>query len=116
MFQLSKNEFSGLMFQIGTSKKGRGGTRKLPYVFTEHGVAMLSGVLKSKRAIIVNIQIIRAFIMLKQTLSGVRDLRLKSEDMERKYDKQFQAVFEAIRRLIQKEEKPKKIMGFSDKK
>ncbi|MFH1182719.1 MAG: hypothetical protein V1690_00450 [Candidatus Moraniibacteriota bacterium] len=77
---------------------------------------MLSGILKSKRAIMVNIQIVRAFIMLKQTLSDIRSLQLKIEDMERRYDKQFRVIFEAIRRLIQEEEKPKKVMGFCDRK
>ena len=114
MFRLSRKEFSDLMFQFGTSSWG--GTRKLPRAFTEHGVAMLSGILKSKRAVNVNIQIIRAFIILKQTLSDIRSLRLKIEDMERKYDKQFQIVFKAIRRLIQEEEKPKKAMGFTAEK
>lgn len=113
-FRLSRSEFSNLIFQNGISSWG--GVRKLPYVFTEHGVAMLSGILKSKRAIKVNIQIIRTFIILKQTLSDVRGLRLKIENMERKYDKQFRVVFDAIKRLIQEKEKPKKIMGFYDRK
>jgi len=116
MFQLSRSEFAGLMFHSGTSNKGRGGTRKLPYAFTEHGVAMLSGVLKSKRAVEVNIQIIRAFIMLKQTLSDFRSLRFKIENMERRYDKNFKIIFDTLRKMIQEEEKPKKVMGFTDRK
>lgn len=114
MFQLSRKEFSDLMFQFGTSSWG--GARKLPYVFTEYGVAMISGILKSKRAVIVNIQIIRVFIMLKKSLSGVGDLRLKIEAMERRYDKQLRIVFETIKHLTKEEKNPKKMIGFSDSK
>lgn len=114
MFQLTRSEFSDLMFQIGTSRWG--GARKLPFAFTEYGLAMLSGVLNSERAIKVNIQIIRVFIELRQTLADIKGLQKKIEAMEKKYDKQFQEVFKAIKLLIQEEEKPKKIMGFSDEK
>ena len=88
----------------------------MPFAFTEYGVAMLSGILKSKRAIKVNIQIIRAFMALKQAFLGIKGLRLKIKELEKKYDKQFQIVFEVIRRLIQEEEKPRKVMGFSYRK
>ena len=114
MFQLTRKEFLDLMFQFGTSSWG--GNRKLPFAFTEYGVAMLSGVLNSERAIKVNIQIIRIFTRLRNFLIHYKDLKEKIEKMERKYDKQFRIVFEAIKQLIQEEEKPKKIMGFSDKK
>ncbi len=109
MFQLTKGEFQNLMCQIGTSSWG--GTRKLPYAFTEQGVAMLSGVLHSKRAIQVNIQIMRAFIQLKRMLLTNANLRRKIEKMEKKYDKQFAIVFQAIKQLL---EPPtaKKIIGF----
>jgi len=113
MFQLSRSEFSGLMFQFGTSKKGRGGTRKLPYVFTELGVAMLSSVLRSKKAISVNIQIMRTFTKIRQLLASNRNLRLKIEDMERRYDKNFKIIFDMLKKMIVEEEKPKKIMGFT---
>jgi hypothetical protein len=116
MFQLSKGEFAGLMFQIGTSKKGRGGTRKLPYVFTELGVAMLSSVLRSKKAILVNIQIMRTFTKIRQMLASNQSLRLKIEDMERRYDKNFKAIFDMLKKMIVEEEKPKKIMGFVPRK
>lgn len=99
MFQLTKEEFEILMCQIGISSWG--GTRKLPYVFTEQGVAMLSGVLHSKRAVQVNIQIMRAFIQLKRMLLTNADLRRKIEGIEKKYDKQFAIVFKAIKQLLE---------------
>jgi len=87
-----------------------------PYAFTEQGVAMLSSVLNSERAIQVNIQIIRIFTRMRYLLTHYKDLKEKIEKMERKYDRQFQEVFRAIKLLIQEEEKPKKIMGFTDRK
>ncbi len=99
MFQLTKEEFQNLMCQIGISSWGS--TRKLPYAFTEQGVAMLSGVLHSKRAIRVNIQIMCAFIQLKKMLLTNANLRRKIEEMEMKYDKQFSIVFQAIKQLLE---------------
>jgi hypothetical protein len=99
MFQLTKDELKNLICQFGTSSWG--GTRKLPYAFTEQGVAMLSGVLHSKRAIQVNIQIMRAFIQLKRMLLTNADLRRKIDEMEKKYDKQFIIVFKAIKELLE---------------
>ena len=111
MFQLTKEEVTNLMCQIGTSSWG--GTRKLPYAFTEQGVAMLSGVLHSKRSIQVNIQIMRAFIQLKRMLLTNADLRHKIEKMEKKYDKQFAIVFQAIKQLLEPlPVKEKKAIGF----
>lgn len=111
MFQLTKQELQNLMCQFGTSSWG--GTRKLPYAFTEQGVAMLSGVLHSKRAIQVNIQIMRAFIQLKRMLLTNAGLRHKIEDIEKKYDKQFAIVFQAIKQLLEPPpHKEKKIIGF----
>lgn len=111
MFQLTKGELQNLMCQIGTSSWG--GTRKLPYVFTEQGVAMLSGVLHSKRAVQVNIQIMRAFIQLKRMLLTNVGLRRKIEEMEKKYDKQFVIVFQAIKQLLEPPlVKEKRIIGF----
>ena len=111
MFQLTKEEVQNLMCQIGTSSWG--GVRKLPYAFTEQGVAMLSGVLRSKRAIQVNIQIMRAFIQLKRILLTNAGLRRKIEEMERKYDKQFAIVFQAIKELIEPPPaKDKRVIGF----
>jgi phage regulator Rha-like protein len=101
MFQLTAEEWESLRFQIGISKtEGRGGRRHAPYVFTEQGVAMLSSVLNSLRAIQVNIAIMRAFVQLREILSTHKDLARKLEEMENKYDAQFRQVFEAIRQLM----------------
>ncbi len=111
MFQLTKEEFQTLMCQIGISSWG--GTRKLSYAFTEQGIAMLSGVLHSKRAVQVNIQIMRAFIQLKRLLLTNVDLKRKIEEMEKKYDKQFVIVFQAIKQLLEPSPvKAKRIIGF----
>jgi hypothetical protein len=110
MFKLKKTEFDNLRSQIVTSSWG--GTRYLPIAFTEQGVAMLSSVLRSKRAIQVNIQIMRAFTQLRKMLFTHKDLRRKIEAMEKKYDEQFQIVFEAIKLLFEEDEKPKKKIGY----
>ena len=110
MFQLTKEEFKNLIFHFGTSSWG--GTRKLPRAFTEQGVSMLSSVLKSKRAIQVNIQIMRAFIKLKEMLSTHKDLKQKIEEMEKRYDYQFKIVFDAIKQLLEPPVKPKGKIGF----
>lgn len=110
MFQLTPKEFANLKFHFGISRWG--GTRKLPYAFTELGVAMLSSVLNSKRAIMVNIQIMRTFASLREILATHKDLARKLADMERKYDEQFRIVFEAIRQLLEPAEKPHMPMGF----
>lgn len=99
------------MFQFGTSSWG--GTRKAPYVFTEHGILMLSSVLRSRRAIHVNIQIMRAFTKIRELLATHADLRRKLEEMEKKYDHQFAAVFDAIKSLISAEDKDVKKIGFT---
>jgi len=112
MFQLNKKEADILRFQLGTSKFGSGGRRYLPYVFTQEGIAMLSSVLKSERAVQVNIQIMRAFVKLRELMSSHAALRNKIEEMEKKYDYQFRVVFDAIKRLIDPPEKPKTPIGF----
>jgi DnaJ-domain-containing protein 1 len=84
----------------------------MPYVFTEQGIAMLSSVLNSERAIEVNIQIMRTFVKLREVMASHKDLAKKLVDLEKKYDGQFQIVFEAIRQLIEIEEKPKKKIGY----
>ena len=89
-----------------TSKRDRMGLRYKPMVFTEQGVAMLSSVLKSKRAIEVNIAIMRAFVKLREMMATHSDLKKKIESMEKKYDEQFQIVFEAIKQLLTEEDKP----------
>lgn len=113
MFELTKDEFKHLRSQIATSSWG--GSRYSPMAFTEQGVAMLSTVLNSKRAIQVNIQIMRAFTQLRQMLLTHKDLKKKIESMEKKYDQQFQIVFEAIKQLLEEDEKPKKKIGFTVK-
>lgn len=110
MFQLNEKEFINLISQFVISK--RGGTRKLPFVFTEHGVAMLSSVLKSERAIEVNIQIMRAFSKFRELIYSHEDLKRKIELMERKYDKQFAVVFEAIKNLLTTRNQKSKKVGF----
>ena len=115
MFQLTKKEDEVLRSQIGISKKGRGGRRYAPYVFTEQGVAMLSSVLNSKRAIQVNVEIMRAFVRMRQLLASHKGLMQKISDMEKKYDKQFQVVFKALKQLMVEEEKPRPQIGFTTK-
>ena len=100
MIQLDNQEVGILRSQFVTSKKGHGGRRYLPYVFTEYGVAMLSSVLNSERAILVNIEIMRTFGRLRHILSTHKDLARKLEELERKYDHQFRVVFDAIRELM----------------
>jgi hypothetical protein len=99
-----------MKFHFGISSWG--GTRKLPRVFTENGVAMLSSVLNSQRAIHVNIQIMRTFTRLREMLMTHKDLKQKIEDKEKKYDYQFKIVFDAIKQLLEPSAKPKKRIGF----
>jgi len=113
MFQLSKEEVDFLRSQIVTLKKGRGQHSKyLSYAFTEQGVAMLSSVLRSQRAIQVNIEIMRAFIRLRQMLASHVELARKLDALEKKYDAQFKQVFEAIRRLMASPEPKRRPIGF----
>lgn len=111
MFQLSKAEFDNLRHQFGTSSQW-GGRRYPPYAFTEHGVAMLSSVLNSSRAIQVNIQIIRTFSELRQILTTHKDLKRKIESLEKKYDEQFQQVFAVLKAMIAEDETPKPKIGY----
>jgi hypothetical protein len=115
MFELSKEEFTNWRSQFVTSNHDKMGLRYSPMAFTEQGVAMLSSVLNSERAIQVNILIMRAFTKLREMLSTHEDLRRKVEAMERKYDRQFKVVFDAIKQLIDIENKPKKKIGFEVK-
>jgi hypothetical protein len=100
MFQLNQAEFDFLMSQIATSKKSRGGRRKSPRVFTEHGAVMLASVLNSSVAVEASIQVVRAFIHLRQIVSSHADLARKINGIEQKYDRNFKAVFDAIRQLM----------------
>ncbi len=112
MFQLTLSEFKILKSQFVTSSWG-GLRRATPYAFTEQGVAMLSSVLRSKRAIQVNIAIMRAFVRLRQMLASNKDLARRLDELERKHDDQFRVVFDAIRELMAPTpEKPKERIGF----
>jgi len=114
MFELTREENKSLMSQNVTLKRGQH-SKYLPFAFTEQGVAMLSSVLKSDRAIQVNIQIMRTFTQLRNMLSTHEDLKKKIESMEQKYDDNFRIVFEAIKQLLSEEEKPKKKIGYTVK-
>jgi hypothetical protein len=111
MFQLKKEEFDNLRFHFGTSSQW-GGRRYLPMAFTEQGVAMLSTVLNSDRAIEVNIQIMRAFVKLREMIATNKNLAKRLDDLEKKYDGQFRVVFEAIRQLMAPPVRPGKKIGF----
>ena len=111
MFQLSPEEHEDLKCQFGISSSW-GGRRHAPYAFTEQGVAMLSSVLRSPRAVQVNIAIMRAFVKLREILASHRDLARRLDEMESRYDKNFKAVFDAIRELMRPPEKPRAKIGF----
>src|SRR5215467_13454263 len=115
MFQLSREEAQSLLLQNARAK-GRGGRRTPPYAFTEQGVAMLSSVLNSERAIEVNIALMRAFVRLRVMLATHADLARRLTDLEQKYDEQFRGVFEAIRELMAPEPvPPARRIGFANK-
>ncbi len=112
LIRLTRKEYRDfLWYQFGTLKKGKH-FKYLPYAFTEQGIAMLSSVLHSNRAILVNIQIMRAFVQLRRMFWSNRELKRKIEAMERKYDKQFAIVFEAIKQLLEPPKEERKIIGF----
>jgi hypothetical protein len=116
MFQLTPEEDAGLRSQSVTSKTGRGGRRRAPYVFTEHGVAMLSSVLKSKRAVRLNILIIRAFVRLRDYLATNKDLARKLEDIERtqqQHGAHIQQLYDCIQGILEPApQRPKRRIGF----
>ena len=113
MFRLSAQEAAALTFQIGISKpRGRGGRRYAPYVFTEQGVAMLSSVLRSKRAVEVNIAIMRTFVRLREMIGSNKALARRLSELEKKYDGQFRVVFEAIRELMAEPTPKSRRIGF----
>jgi len=111
MFQLNEEESENLRFHFGTSSQW-GGRRYPPYAFMEQGVAMLSSVLRSKRAIKVNIEIMRAFVRLRRILASHADLARKLDSLEKKYDTQFKVVFDAMRELMKPPETKKRPIGF----
>lgn len=113
MFRLTERESRRLRSQIVTSRS-HGGRRTMPYAFTEEGVAMLSSVLRSRRAIAVNVEIMRAFVRLRELLNQHRDLAQKIRELEERYDSKFAVVFEAIHELLDDEKplKPRPRVGF----
>jgi len=112
MFELTREEFENWRSQFVTSNGDKMGLRYAPMAFTEHGVAMLSSVLKSERAIEVNIAIIRAFVRLRQMLLSHERLARKLKEMEMNYDERFRIVFEAIQQLAAPPDPPRKRIGF----
>ncbi len=113
MFVLNQNEFQNWRSQFVTSNSDRMGIRYPPMAFTEQGVAMLSSVLRSKRAVAVNVQIMRTFVRLREMLASQADLAKKIEQLERKYDHQLNVVFDAIRQLMIPSEPQRKQIGFT---
>ena len=112
MFQLTFEEAESLRCQTGTSNEGRGGRRYLPYAFTEHGALMLANVLNSERAANTSVQVVRAFVRLRQMLASNAELARKLDVMEKKYDAQFKVVFDAIRQLMSPPEPKRREIGF----
>lgn len=119
MFQLTKPETEALRSQIATSNDGRGGRRYAPYAFTEQGVAMLSGVLRSDRAIAVNVEIMRTFVELRRVASSYAALQKRLDELEQEmrqrldqHDEQLAQIFEALHQLISPPERPKRPVGF----
>lgn len=113
MFQLTEEEYDNLRSQNATSSWG--GRRYLPYVFTEQGIAMLSGVLSSDRAIQVNISVMRAFVKLREMIASKKDLAKRLDELEKRYDTQFKVVFKAIHALLTPPEKKRPMTGFKRK-
>jgi hypothetical protein len=111
MFQLSRSEAAHLRSQFATSSV-HGGRRYRPHVFTEHGVAMLSGVLRSERAVRVNIEIMRTFVRMRRILGAHAELADKLDKLERRYDHQFKVVFDAIRELMAPPRRGRRLIGF----
>ena len=115
MFRLTSEEYNSLIFQIGISNTGRGGSRYLPYGFTQEGVAMLSGILNSQKAIQMNIQIMRAFIRLREYLVNHKQIAAKFEELEGrlgKHDEEIQAIVQTIQQLLEPPVKRRKKIGF----
>ena len=111
MFELSNEETQSLRSHFGTLERGQF-SKFLPYVFTEQGVSMLSSVLNSKRAVMVNIEIMRTFARLRELISGHKDLQKKIDDMEKKYDGHFKVVFDALKKLLSPPEQYLNVKGF----
>jgi len=114
MFQLTREEYDALRSQIATLKTGRGQHRKyLPYAFTEHGAVMLANVLNSPTAVQASIQVVRAFVRLREMMITHTELARRLDELEKKYDKQLAVVFEAIRALMAPTKKETRRIGFT---
>jgi hypothetical protein len=120
MFRLSNEEFAALRCQSGASNEGRGGRRYAPYAFTEQGVAMLSSVLRSKRAIAVNIEIMRAFVEIRRAAANFKELESRIDELERKtegklaeHEKHLVAIFKVLKELAAPPPKKKRPIGFA---
>lgn len=111
MFQLTRKEFDALRSQFVISK-GRGGRRHLPYAFTEHGAIMAANVLNNERAVDASVQVVRAFVKFRRILASNAELAGKLEELEKKYDRQFKIVFDAIRELMIPPAGKPKVIGF----
>ena len=117
MFQVTKDEYTNLRSQIVTSSVDNyGGRRYLPYVFTEHGALMAANIINSERAVDASVQVVRAFVKMRNMLASNAELAKKIESMEKKYDSQFKSVFDAIKRLMLPPDKPKGSIGFVGKR
>ncbi len=115
MFEISKHEFDSLRSQFATSNKSRGGTRYLPFAFTEQGVAMLSTVLKSETAIQMNIQIIRVFTKMREMLSAHKDILQQMEKIEKRitgHDEDIETIFQYLKKLLNPPQSPRPRIGF----
>ena len=112
LLRLTKEEFDNLRCQVGTSSVW-GGRRYPPYAFTEQGVAMLSSVLRGRRAVLVNVEIMRTFVQLRRMLASNAELSRRLDALERRYDTQFKSVFDAIRQLMAPAQPPPGKIGFS---
>jgi hypothetical protein len=113
VFELTREEHNSLMSQIVISKSGRGGRRKLPLAFTEHGALMAANVLKSERAVKASVEVVRAFVKMRNMLASNAELGKKIDALERKYDSHFKVVFTAIKQLMQPPDKPASKIGFT---
>ena len=112
MFELTKEEHESLILQFARSKRGRGGRRKLPLVFTEYGAIMAANVLNSQQAVRASVEVVRTFVHLRKILASNHELARKLEELEKKYDRQFRVVFDAIRELMERPPSKRKQIGF----
>jgi len=112
-WSLSADDMASLRSQIVTSKKGRGGRRHPPWVFTEHGAVMLANVLKSPSALMASVEIVRAFVRLRTLAAEYRDLGRRIDELEQRYDVRFKAVFDAIHRLLETPRRQRGRVGFA---